>query len=273
MHGSRPEAREVRPPPAAPVPAPRVPLAVAALAAGLAAVAGAVDVLCITRLGEAFASIITGNTVVLGASLAQGDLRRLSFAATAIGAYVVGVVVGSLVTRSAVKGLAPWPARTTVVCAIEFAALAVMAGTWITSAGRPSGAAQYVALGAAATAMGLQSSAFRLVVVPGVTTTYFTGTLTGLLSGVVQKRKWNGSAAAALAALLAGAAASALLLVRLPRWAVLLPVVLLALVLLSGLAARLRRPPHGGGGDATEHLRGRPTEVDPALPSAPGGAP
>ncbi len=120
-----------------------------ALAASLAAAAGAVDVLAFTRMGQAFASIVTGN---------------------------LGV-------RRAGRTTARWPVQVTVLCVVELVVLLVLTGVWLATGGAPLGAAQYAALVAAALAMGLQSAAFRLVPVPGVTTTYFTGTLTSLLSG------------------------------------------------------------------------------------------
>ena len=76
---------------------------------------------------------------------------------------------------------------------------------WLATGGAPLGAAQYAAVVAAALAMGLQSAAFRLVPVPGVTTTYFTGTLTSLLVGLVTAGRLNAAALSALLALPAGA--------------------------------------------------------------------
>ena len=144
-----------------------------ALAAGLAAAAGAVDVLAFTRMGQAFASIVTGNLVVV---------------------------------------------------------LLVLTGVWLATGGAPLGAAQYAALVAAALAMGLQSAAFRLVPVPGVTTTYFTGTLTSLLVGLATSGRLNVAALSALLALLAGAVLAGLLVAHAGAAAVLLPVALLAVV-------------------------------------------
>jgi len=65
-----------------------------ALAAGLAAAAGAVDVLAFTRRGQASASIVTGNLVVAGTAIGQGDPRMLANLSVAVGAFAVGVVPG-----------------------------------------------------------------------------------------------------------------------------------------------------------------------------------
>jgi len=83
--------------------------------------------------------------------------------------------------------------------------------------------------------MGLQSAAFRLVPVPGVTTTYFTGTLTSLLVGLVTSGRLNVAALIALLALLAGTVLAGLLAAVA---AVLLPVALLAVVVVVSTARR-----------------------------------
>lgn len=206
-----------------------------ALAAGLAAAAGAVDVLAFTRMGQAFASIVTGNLVVAGTAIGQGDPRMLANVALAVAAFAVGVVLGGLGVRSAGLSSARWPVQVTVLCLVELVALLVLTGVWLATGGAPLGAAQYVALVAAALAMGLQSAAFRLVPVPGVTTTYFTGTLTSLLVGLVTSGRLNVAALIALLALLAGTVLAGLLAAVA---AVLLPVALLAVVVVVSTARR-----------------------------------
>ena len=88
--------------------------------------------------------------------------------------------------------------QVTVLCVVELVVLLVLTGVSLATGGAPQGAAQYVALVPAALAMGLQSAAFRLVPVPGVTTTYFTGTLTSLLVGLVTSGRLNVAALIAL---------------------------------------------------------------------------
>jgi uncharacterized membrane protein YoaK (UPF0700 family) len=206
-----------------------------ALAAGLAAAAGAVDVLAFTRMGQAFASIVTGNLVVAGTALGQGDPRMLANVAVAVGAFAVGVVLGGLGVGRAGRTTARWPVQVTVVCVVELVMLLVLTGVWLATGGAPLGAARYVALVAAALAMGLPSAAFRLVPVPGVTTTYFTGTLTSLLVGLVTSGRLNVAALIALLALLAGTVLAGLLAAVA---AVLLPVALLAVVVVVSTARR-----------------------------------
>jgi len=186
-------------------------------------------------MGQAFASIVTGNLVVAGTAIGQGDPRMLTNVALAVAAFAIGVVLGGLGVRSAGLSSARWPVQVTVLCLVELVALLVLTGVWLATGGAPLGAAQYVALVAAALAMGLQSAAFRLVPVPGVTTTYFTGTLTSLLVGLVTSGRLNVAALIALLALLAGTVLAGLLAAVA---AVLLPVALLAVVVVVSTARR-----------------------------------
>ena len=209
-----------------------------ALAALLAAAAGSVDVLAFTRLGQAFASIVTGNLVVAGAAIGHGDPSMLVDVAVAVAAFAGGVLLGGLGVRRAGSTTARWPVHVTVLCAVELVVLLVLMGLWLATAGAPQGAAQHLALVAAAAAMGLQSAAFRLVPVPGVTTTYFTGTLTSLLVGLVASGRLNVAALLALVALLAGAVLTGLLVAHATATAALLPVALLAAVVVVSAVRR-----------------------------------
>jgi uncharacterized membrane protein YoaK (UPF0700 family) len=198
----------------------------------LSAASGSVDALALTRLGGAFASVITGNVVVVGASVGVQNWTALSHAAVAVLAYALGVAVGHTVVRfrSAAIGL-------------EFGLVLALAVMWIGSNAHPSGAAQYAALSLAATAMGVQSAAFTRVHLPGVSTTYFTGTLTGLVSGLVSERTVNRAAAMALCALLIGAICTGVAVMYADVYAVLVPffLVLVAFVSINRVSINRKR--------------------------------
>lgn len=203
-----------------------------AFAGLLGAVSGAVDVLVFTRLGEVFSSVITGNVVVVGVAIGTGRFGVMSHAAVAVASYAIGVVVATLITRS----VDDHPARgaaspVVVVYGVEFLLLSGFSVIWMVTGGTPGGAAQFGALILTATAMGMQSRAFAMDRLPGVTTTYFTGTLTALLTGAVTGARFNPAALFALASLLAGAALSGGLLSLAPIAAPALPLALLAVAL------------------------------------------
>ncbi|MBJ7290938.1 DUF1275 family protein [Williamsia sp.] len=200
-----------------------------AFAGLLGAVSGAVDVLVFTRLGEVFASVITGNVVVVGVAIGGGHLGVMSHAAIAVGCYAIGVIVATLMTRRHDEHPARGAATPVIlVYGFEFTLLCGLATIWVATGGRPGGVAQFAALALTAAAMGMQGRAFAMDRLPGVTTTYFTGTLTNLLTGLVTDSTVNRAAAVALMSLLAGAAASGALVSVAPIAAPALPLVLLA---------------------------------------------
>ncbi|WP_188488060.1 DUF1275 family protein [Williamsia phyllosphaerae] len=212
-----------------------------AFAALLGALSGSVDVLVFTRLGEVFASVITGNVVVVGVAIGGGHLGVMSHAAISVGCYAIGVVVATLMTRRDDEHPVHGAANPVIaVYGIEFALLCGLGAIWVATDGRPTGIAQFVALALTAAAMGMQSRAFAMYRLPGVTTTYFTGTLTNLLTGLVTDSTVNRAAAVALMSLLVGAAASGALVSVLPIAAPALPLGLLAAALAMIAVRRYR---------------------------------
>jgi uncharacterized membrane protein YoaK (UPF0700 family) len=93
----------------------------------LSAAAGFLDVLCVTRLGGAFASVVTGNLVQLGRAITTVDGRLAAGTAAAVGGYGLGVVAGTVALRRAGTG---WSRRTTVVLAGEVVLPAGVAAGW-----------------------------------------------------------------------------------------------------------------------------------------------
>ncbi|KQR99716.1 hypothetical protein ASG12_02700 [Williamsia sp. Leaf354] len=200
----------------------------------LSAASGAVDVVVFTGLGHVFASVITGNVVVIGVGIGSGDATAMSHAAVAVLAYAVGVALAAGFTRSSRSAAR----RLGWLHLVELVALVCVAALWIAADSHPAGATAYAALVLAAGAMGVQTRAFALVGVPGLSSTYFTGTLTGLLTDLVVDGRLNRSAAQGLLSLLAGASASGALVSHAAVAAPLLPPLLVAAVLFL----TLRRP-------------------------------
>ena len=93
----------------------------------LSAAAGFLGVLCVTRLGGAFASVVTGNLVQLGRAITTVDGRLAAGTAAAVGGYGLGVVAGTVALRRAGTG---WSRRTTVVLAGEVVLPAGVAAGW-----------------------------------------------------------------------------------------------------------------------------------------------
>jgi uncharacterized membrane protein YoaK (UPF0700 family) len=154
---------------------------------------GAADVASFTRLGSVFTSVMTGNIVLLGLAVAQGSLTLASHTVVAIGGYIAGVAVGTWIARG-VKGrdagsgsgeAGVLPAHVIWVLLAELTLLAGFTVGWVVSGASLAGWAQFAVLATLAAAMGVQSSAVNDMGLTQVSTTYLTGTLTGLVSSLV----------------------------------------------------------------------------------------
>jgi uncharacterized membrane protein YoaK (UPF0700 family) len=206
------------------------------LLAVLTAAAGCLDVVCVTRLGGVFASVITGNLVQLGRAIAIADGRLATDATTAVGSYALGVAAGTVALRVCGAG---WHRRTSIVAAVEVVLLTGVAVGWLATDAHPGRATALLLLGPAAAAMGVQSALTISSGVRGASTTYLTGTLTGVVRTVAgDPHRFAASAggAARLVALLCGAVVGAVLLRVAPLWAPAVPAALVAAVVVVAAA-------------------------------------
>jgi uncharacterized membrane protein YoaK (UPF0700 family) len=155
---------------------------------------GAADVASFTRLGDVFTSVMTGNIVLWGLAAARGSLTLFSHTAVAIAGYIAGVAAGTWIGhgfRAADPGedenqAATLPGHVVRPLLAELALLAVFAAGWEVSGASPAGWLQYCLLTALAAGMGVQSSAVKDMGLAEVSTTYLTGTLTGLVSSLAR---------------------------------------------------------------------------------------
>ncbi len=144
---------------------------------GLTLVAGCTDAISYLGLGRVFTANMTGNTVLLGLAVAQRDAGAAARSAAALGGFVLGAVV---------VGLTPEQRRLSVTGGLvaELGLLAALLAWWSATGSTPRGATQDGLIALAGTAMGVQSAAVARLAVPGVATTYITGTWTGISAGV-----------------------------------------------------------------------------------------
>jgi uncharacterized membrane protein YoaK (UPF0700 family) len=192
----------------------------------LAAAAGSLDVLCVTRLGGPFSSVITGNLVQLGRGISAPDLPLAVNSVIAVAGYAVGVAAATVGLRGRRPG---WYARTSVLAMSEVALIAGVVVGWLTTGGQPGGLATGVMLALAGGAMGVQSALTLSTGLRGVSTTYLTGTLTAVVQGAIASsgHRSDRPGLVRLVALLLGAVAGGFVLRLAPPWT---PVVPLALV-------------------------------------------
>ena len=149
----------------------------------LAITSGSSDGWSYMGLGHAFVANMTGNTVLLGIAT-FGERLNLLPPLISLVCYAAGVAIGSLVTRK-VKQSSIWSKSISLVLFFEFLLLVAAEATWIRSGGRPNPMTKALLLGDVATAIGLQSGAMLPLKLPGIITTYITGTWTTLVSGLV----------------------------------------------------------------------------------------
>lgn len=153
----------------------------------LAVAAGSADGWSYFGLGHAFVANMTGNTVLLGiAVFLHGDLLH---PAISLACYAVGTALAAFLTRKVREG-SVWPRSVCHTLALESTILVAAAIGWAL-AGRGvenpgSTPALDVLLGCVALAIGIQSGAMLQLKVPGVVTTYITGTWTLLMRGLTR---------------------------------------------------------------------------------------
>jgi uncharacterized membrane protein YoaK (UPF0700 family) len=142
--------------------------------------AGSVDAISYLGLGHVFTAMMTGNTVLLGLALAQGEVLAALRSIVALIGFSIGVFVGAMIVERESQP-AEWPAAVTAALAVETVFLALFSGiSFLMSSGSSAGVVYFLIL-LLALAMGIQSAAVRRLGVPGIATTYLTGTLTSLM--------------------------------------------------------------------------------------------
>jgi uncharacterized membrane protein YoaK (UPF0700 family) len=128
---------------------------------------------------------MAGNTILLGLALGQADAAGTLRSIVALAAFVAGALAGAAMIDRGSK-----PRRlgaVTAALAIELVVLVALALAWQVLESRPAWPIDYrhPLIAAAGLAMGIQSAAAQRVGVPGVTTTYITGTLTSMAARLV----------------------------------------------------------------------------------------
>jgi uncharacterized membrane protein YoaK (UPF0700 family) len=211
-----------------------------ALLVALTFSAGAVDAVAFLGL-HVFTAVMTGNLVLLGVAIGQGVFTNALRGLVAVGGYGVGVLAGARIV-----GVLPretlWSPAVTRALSLEAGLQALFLGGWILTDATPDGLAAVALIVISGIAMGLQAATTRGVA-PGRSTTYLTGTLTGLLTELsalgVRPDWWH--RAAIVIALVCGALAGAIAFTTVPWAAPAIPLVVLGgVVLIAGTAGRDR---------------------------------
>lgn len=205
--------------------------------------AGATDAIGFIALGGAFTSVMTGNLVLFGVSMAEGNGTLARHIVTAILCYTAGCVLGGHLAGTAVADQPIWPRQITRALCFEFLIFAAFSVGWWLDGSEPRGTAQLALLAANAVALGVQSSSVQRFGITGLSTTYMTGTLTTLIVRLTSGHRLRDVAGSLqlLCGLIAGAICAALLVRYAPVLAPLIQLCSVAAVLAGSLTLTLTR--------------------------------
>jgi uncharacterized membrane protein YoaK (UPF0700 family) len=145
--------------------------------------AGSVDAIAYLSV-HVFTANMTGNAVLMGIYVGQGKGASTVNSLVALIAFIAGVVLAAVLAgEGGDKAKTPAAVRREVI--VETAILAVFAAAFLLPL-QAERIVTLVVIMSSALAMGLQSAAVRRLYLPGIATTYISGTITNLFFGLTQ---------------------------------------------------------------------------------------
>jgi uncharacterized membrane protein YoaK (UPF0700 family) len=210
-----------------------------ALVVVLAVNSGATDAIGFLALGGAFTSVMTGNMVLLGLSAARHDGSAAAHSGLAIVFFIIGCALGTRLAGAPSKDQPVWPGPVNRALAVQLGLTLVFAIGWWAAGAHPSGNTGLALLLVNAISLGSQSTTVHRFGVPGLSTTYLTGTLTTLVHRLSSGHRLRDvhHSAQLLGGLIGGAAVGGTLALH-ARWlAPLLPLACVASVLVVAVLA------------------------------------
>lgn len=144
--------------------------------------AGCVDAI-VYIVAHVFTANMTGNAVLLGISLARELSMATVHSLVALVVFTAGVVLGSILVGEKVHGI-PWRGvRIAVV--IESLVLALFTAVFFIPLPLTSEPMLEALIILSGFAMGMQSATVKRLNLPGIATTYITGTMTSMIAGLI----------------------------------------------------------------------------------------
>ncbi len=181
---------------------------------------GSTDAMAFLGLGGVFASVMTGNLIVLGVSVGRKDPQHALHTGVALCGYAMGTLAGAWIERRV--GARQLAAASRSILEAELVLLTCFVAVWEIVFGVLSapGYLDLLPLVLSSACMGLQSCVARPLHSTSPSTTYFTGSLTEVLSaigsGFGPDERRN---AVSLLALVAGAVVGGVLVTAARLWA------------------------------------------------------
>jgi uncharacterized membrane protein YoaK (UPF0700 family) len=117
--------------------------------------------------------------VLLGLAIGQGQGLAALRSIIALAGFVLGAALGAIIVEKGPHH-GDWPLAVTHALLVEGIILGAFTVTW--RLGVRSGGTLYALIILSALAMGIQSATIRHLKVPGIATTYITGTLTSMVA-------------------------------------------------------------------------------------------
>src|SRR5215472_8005084 len=146
--------------------------------------AGSVDAVSYLA-AHVFTANMTGNAVLMGIYVGQGHGTAVLHSLVALIVFIGGVVLGAILAGEGGEKAGTLVAvRREVI--VEAVILAFFASMFLLPLPAESRVVTVLLIIFSALAMGLQSAAVRRLHLPGIATTYITGTLTNLFFGLTQ---------------------------------------------------------------------------------------
>lgn len=145
----------------------------------LAMAAGGMDALGLLGLGGVFTSALSGNTVLLGISMAQGRLGEAFLCSVVFLGFIPGAILGAAFLRKTPKS-PQWNVRTTLALVMECVILMAFVTLLFFIGGSNETMILMPLVFLSSLAMGLQYMTMLRLNVSGVTTTFVTSTVVNL---------------------------------------------------------------------------------------------
>jgi uncharacterized membrane protein YoaK (UPF0700 family) len=145
--------------------------------------AGSVDAITYLR-AHVFTANMTGNSVLLALAVGQGQGAATVKALIALVAFIIGVLLGAILAGEGGDRVKTFTAVRREVF-FEAAVLALFAVACVRPPTTSIHFTVVLVIFTSGVAMGMQSAAVKRLSLPGIATTYITGTITSLFSGMV----------------------------------------------------------------------------------------
>lgn len=191
----------------------------------LAFLAGSADAVAFVGFGGVFVGNMSGNVILLGVSASPlGGVEPLRPAMALVG-FAIGVLVAIAGGRTRSDGDRRLPAGPLFPVA---GLLLVAAIGWLVAGGQPASPLRLALILVASVALGIQSTLVARLALPGVSTTFITGTMIAIGDQLLRspgRRSIQRIRIGVFVALGVGAAAGVGALAVAPAWAMFLPAI------------------------------------------------